>query len=158
MSGGLNDGIENYLTATFGLSNFTTLPRVDVIVASHASYRAANEALPFYERTYLGGPMNLRGLDFGSIVGDQAWRASLELRRPIILLPLREGESIGLGVHVFHDWGAAFAHDAALGDQDTRFSYGGGLHFNFKTRNFRFEWARTDDDETVFVFEDTFHF
>ena len=156
--GGLSDAVENYTTTTLSFSNFATLPVVDVIVAGHASYRAASAALPLHELTFLGGPLTLRGLDFGDDFGDQAWRATLELRRPLLLLPLREGESIGVGVHVFHDWGAAFAHDASLGDQETRFSFGAGAHFNFLSRNFRFEWARNDDWENHFVFEDTFTF
>jgi len=156
--GGLSDGVPSYTTSTVALTNFHTIPVVDVIVAGHASYRAASDRLPIHELTYLGGPMNLRGIDFGSVVGDQAWRASIELRRPILLLPLREGESIGTGVHVFHDWGDAFAFDADPGDNPTRYAFGAGVHFNLLSRNYRFEWVRTDDDETVFVFEDSFSF
>lgn len=158
LRGGLSDAVDGYTTTTLSVSNFNTIPVVDVIVAGHAAYRAASDRVPLHEVTFLGGPMSLRGVDFGSVAGDQAWRASLELRRPLLLLPLREGESIGVGLHVFHDWGAAFAHDASLGDQETRFSYGAGVHFNFLSRNYRFEWARNDDDEDHFVFEDTFTF
>ena len=156
--GGLSDAIDDYTTATLGVSNFATLPAIDLIVAGHASYRAASTALPFFEQTHLGGPMTVRGVDFGEVFGDEAWRASIELRRPIMILPLREGESIGLGAHAFHDWGAAYAHDATIADQPTRFSFGAGLHFNLLSRNFRFEWARNDEWENHFVFEDTFTF
>lgn len=156
--GGLTESLDSYTTTSLSTSGFVTVPKIGVIVGAHAGVRTASAALPVYELSYLGGPMNVRGVDFGASFGDEAWRASLELRRPILLLPLREGESIGLGVHVFHDRGAAFAHDDDFAGRAPRYSTGGGLHFNFKSRNFRFEWARTDDDETVFVFEDTFHF
>ncbi len=156
--GGLDDGIDDYRIASVSLSGFRTLPVVGTVLAVNGAYRTADTALPFYRKNYQGGPMTLRGLDFGSIVGDDAWRASVELRRPLLLLPLREGRTIGVGVHAFHDRGTSWGHDADLADQEVRFGSGLGLHFNFNTRNFRFEWARTDDGDDVFVFEDTFTF
>ena len=156
--GGFTDDTADYAIGTFSISGFAKIPFVDSIFATHGAYRVTNEALPYWERTYLGGPMNVRGIDFGTVPGDEAWRASVELRRPLLLLPLREGRTIGLGVHVFHDWGAAWDQDFEPSDAATRYAFGAGVHFNLNTRNFRFEWARTDGDEDVFVFEDTFSF
>ena len=158
LRGGMSNGVEDYTIGSISLSAFRTLPLVATVLGVNGAFRATDTALPFYQKVYLGGPMSLRGVDFGSLVGDEAWRASVELRRPLLLLPLREGRTIGVGVHAFHDRGTSWAHDADLADQQVRFSSGLGLHFNFNTRNFRFEWARTDDGEDVFVFEDTFTF
>jgi len=102
--------------------------------------------------------MSLRGIDFGTVRGDQSYLATVEWRRPFFVLPLRDGKAIGLGLHVFHDWGQAAPRGVHLTDLQPRWDYGAGVHFNFGARNYRFEWARTDADETVFVFEDRFTF
>jgi outer membrane protein assembly factor BamA len=128
------------------------------IVAGRTRFRIADSDLPFYELSYLGGPMSLRGIDFGTVRGDQSYLSTIEVRRPIFVLALREGRSIGLGVHAFHDWGQAYDRGASLSDLKPRWDYGGGFHFNFGARNFRFEWARTDANESIFVFEDRFTF
>lgn len=128
------------------------------ILSGFSSIRLADSSLPFYERTYLGGPMSLRGVDFGRDRGDEAFRATLELRRPVFVLPLRDGKAIGLGVHAFHDWGKVWEDGQSFSDRAPGWDYGAGAHFNFGTRNYRFEWARTDEGEDFFVFEDRFTF
>lgn len=155
---GFGDDFENrYAVSDLHASAFVPVPYLNT-VGGHVGYRAASDPLPFYERTWMGGPMSVRGIEFGSIEGDEAFRASIEIRRPVAVLPLREGRSIGLGGHVFHDWGKAWEQQESFGDRGIRFSYGAGLHFNLNTSNFRFEWARNDDGDTVFVFEDRFTF
>lgn len=136
---------------------FYSVPYVGIL-GGFTSVRLANDRLPFYERTYLGGPMSLRGVDFGRDRGDEAFRATLELRRPLYVLPLRDGKAIGLGLHAFHDWGKVWDEGESFGDRRPGWDYGAGAHFNFGTRNYRFEWARTDEGDDIFVFEDRFTF
>jgi hemolysin activation/secretion protein len=81
----------------------------------------------------------------------------VEIRRPLFVVPLRAGRSIGLGLHAFSDWGAAWEYDASMSDQRFDNSVGLGAHFNFNTYNYRFEWAH-HDGENFFVFEDHFTF
>ena len=105
LRGGMSNGVVDYTIGSISLSAFRTLPLVATVLGVNGAFRATDTALPFYQKVYLGGPMSLRGVDFGSLVGDEAWRASVELRRPLLLLPLREGRTIGVGVHAFHDRG-----------------------------------------------------
>lgn len=139
------------------LSGFVSVPYLE-IVAGSLRYRGADASLPFYARTYLGGGHNLRGIDFGSVRGDRAYLASLEIRRPLFLFPLREGRTIGIGVHGFADWGKAWDQGSSFDDAPLRNSLGLGIHLNLNTKNFRFEWAHADDGDDVFVFEDEFTF
>ena len=156
--GGLGQGEAAGYTFFEGqLSAFYRLPIVQ-IVGARVWYRTADVSLPLYERTYLGGPSNLRGLDFGSVEGDQSYLATLEVRRPIFLLPLRDGRTVGLGVHAFHDWGKSYEANAPFSSAPLRWSRGIGAHLNLNTKSFRFEWARTDEGDNVFVFEDTLTF
>lgn len=140
-----------------GLSGFAPVPRLGV-VAAHASTRAGSRALPLYERSYLGGPSDLRGVELGSVEGDAHLRASVELRRPFFVVALREGRAVGIGAHLFHDWGKAWEHDAGQDSAPLHRSWGAGLHFNFNRYNFRLEWARTDDGEDHLVLGDSFTF
>lgn len=149
--------LDSYATTTLRASGFYSVPYLEIL-AGHAAYRLTSNPLPLYEQSFFGGPMSVRGVDFGSVRGDDSFRASLEIRRPIAILPLREGRSIGLGVHAFHDWGKAWFHEASFDDVPIRYSYGLGAHFNLNTRNYRFEWAHTDEGDNVFSFEDTFSF
>ncbi len=148
---------QDYALTEIDVRGFHPLPWAGIL-SGRGRLRLADSDLPFYQRSYLGGPMSLRGIDFGGVRGDQSYLSTLELRRPIYVLPLRDGKAIGLGVHLFHDWGQAADRGTSLGDLRPHWDYGGGFHFNFGTRNYRFEWARTDANETVFVFEDQFTF
>lgn len=139
------------------LAAFGQLPILG-IVAGRIGYRAGNETLPFYERSYLGGPANLRGVDFGSVRGDNCFLATLEIRRPVFLLPLDKERAVGFGFHAFHDRGAAWHYGSSFEEAPIRYSSGLGVHLNICTKNLRFEWARTDEGEDVFVFEDSFTF
>lgn len=155
---GFGDDFETpYTLHDLRASGFVRVPYLRTL-GGHVGYRGTSAALPFYERTWFGGPMDLRGLAFGSVEGDESFRATIEVRRPVAVLPLREGRSIGLGAHVFHDWGKAWEQGESFDDRSIRYSYGAGLHFNLNTSNFRFEWARNDDGDVVFVFEDRFTF
>lgn len=152
----LSDEFENYSTIDLSLAAFAPVPWLHTIGA-YVTERIAPDPLPWYERTYFGGPMDLRGVEFGSDRGDEHLRASIEVRRPVFVVPLRGGRSIGLGAHAFSDWGAAWETDRNIGDQQFSHSFGLGAHFNFNTYNYRFEWARVGD-ENFFVFEDHFTF
>ncbi len=154
---GLGSDFGSYSFTDLTLSAFAEVPWLRV-AAGNLQARLAQDALPLYERAYVGGPMSVRGVDFGVVSGDQSLLASLELRRSIAILPLREGRSIGLGVHAFHDWGKAWDEGESFDAADLRWSYGLGVHFNLNTRNYRIEWAHTDDGDEVWTFEDRFRF
>lgn len=147
---------QDWSTVDLNLSAFVPLPLLHTI-GGFVTHRTASNPLPWYERTYFGGPEDLRGVAFGSRRGDERLRASVEVRRPVFVVPLRAGRSIGLGLHAFSDWGAAWEYDESISDQQFDNSFGLGAHFNFNTYNYRFEWAR-HDGENFFVFEDHFTF
>jgi outer membrane protein assembly factor BamA len=154
---GAPDAYDDYWsTFDLTLKGFVPIPLIHTL-GGMVTRRWASEPLPWYERTYYGGPEDLRGVPFGSDRGDERLRASIEIRRPLLIVPLRGGRSIGLGLHAFHDWGTAWAYDESLSDQKLDGSYGLGAHFNFNTYNYRFEWARFDG-ENFFIFEDHFTF
>lgn len=152
----LSDGYDPWTTVDLSLTAFVPVPWIHTI-GGFVTHRIAADRLPWYERTFYGGPEDLRGVEFGSQRGDERLRASVEIRRPLFVVPLRAGRSIGLGVHGFSDWGAAWEYDESMSDQKFQNSFGLGAHFNFNTYNYRFEWARFGD-ENFFVFEDHFTF
>jgi outer membrane protein assembly factor BamA len=143
-------------TLDLSLAAFVPVP-VLTTIGGIVTHRTASTSLPWYERTYFGGPEDLRGIAFGSDRGDEHLRASVEIRRPLFVVPLRGGRSIGLGLHAFTDLGAAWEYDESIGDQRFDQSFGLGAHFNFNTYNYRFEWA-VHEGESFFVFEDHFTF
>ncbi|RKZ13397.1 hypothetical protein DRQ53_00535 [bacterium] len=151
-----NGDFNDWSTVDLSLATFVPLPWIHTI-GGYVTRRFASDPLPWYERSYFGGPDDLRGVPFASRRGDEHIRASLEIRRPLFVVPLRAGRSIGLGLHAFSDWGAAWEHDEHLSDQKLANSFGAGAHFNFNTYNYRFEWAHHDGENT-FVFEDHFTF
>ena len=138
-------------------SAFANVPIVDIL-CGRISYRFGGQALPIYERGQLGGPGDQRALDFGALDGDATILGTLEVRRPLFLLPLREGRAVGLGLHAFHDWGKAFEHGAGFDSAPVWRGFGAGLHVNLNTLNLRFEWAQDESGENRFVFEDSFTF
>jgi outer membrane protein assembly factor BamA len=136
---------------------FANLPWIDVI-GGHIGYRFGGQRLPVYERGQLGGPGDLRAAEFGALDGDATILAAIEIRRPLFLLPLRDGRAVGLGLHAFHDWGKAFDHGAGFDSAPVWRGFGAGLHVNLNTLNLRFEWAQDEAGENRFVFEDSFTF
>ena len=153
---GSND-LDSYLYYDLHLAGFQKLPVVGIL-ASRVSYRGADSPLPVYERSYLGGPHDIRGVDFSSVRGDENFLATIELRHPIVMIPLREGRAVGVGVHGFVDWGTAWEQAQSIGDVDMRSSGGVGLHINLNTYNLRFEWVFSDHDGNSFIFADEFTF
>jgi outer membrane protein assembly factor BamA len=133
-------------------------PHRRAILAGRVRWQGASDPLPFYERIYLGGPGDLRGIDFGSIRGDEMLLATLEVRLPVRVVPLERGAALGAGVHAFRDWGKAWGADRGSGDVPWHRSWGLGVHFVLGTYQLRFEWARAEDRRSVFQFEDYFTF
>lgn len=152
----VSNDYSDWTTIDVSAAGFVPVPWLHTI-GGLVTRRFAPDPLPWYERTYYGGPDDLRGVAFASDRGDERIRASLEIRRPLFVVPLRAGRSIGLGLHTFADWGTAWEHGEHLSDQRLDHSFGAGAHFNFNTYNYRFEWAR-HGDENFFVFEDHFTF
>jgi outer membrane protein assembly factor BamA len=154
--GAPSGAFEDWNTLDLTLGAFVPVPLLTTL-GGFVTHRTASTSLPWYERTYFGGPDDLRGIAFASRRGDEHLRASVEIRRPLFVVPLRAGRSIGLGLHAFSDWGAAWEYDQSISDQRFDNSFGLGAHFNFNTYNYRFEWA-VHDGESFFVFEDHFTF
>jgi outer membrane protein assembly factor BamA len=96
------------------------------VLVVHALREDANEALPPYLRSILGGWWTLRGFETGFLSGDTLVSASLEYRVPIGS-PLRLGK---LGVSAFADWGTAYEHDQSLRDQPIYRGVGGTAWFS----------------------------
>ncbi len=155
--GGVGGDLKAYSYYDFLLAGFIPVPKVGIL-AGRVTHRATSEPLPVYERSYLGGPEDVRGIEFSSLRGDRHFIASVELRRPIFLVPLREGRAVGFGVHGFADWGQAWNHDVDMDAVKLRYSGGVGLHFNLNTYNLRFEFAWSDHDGNSFQFADSFNF
>jgi outer membrane protein assembly factor BamA len=152
-----SDKLSSYSYFDLSLAGYQAVPYLGIL-ASRVSYRGTSDSLPVYERSYLGGPGNIRGVDFSSVRGDENFLATIELRRPIFLVPLREGRAVGLGFHAFIDWGTAWEAAQSLSDANMRHSGGVGLHLNLNTYNLRFEWAFSDHDGNSFIFADRFTF
>ena len=90
------------------------------VLVARARRDAANHALPPYLKFLLGGDSTLRGFEPGAFAGDVRVTGSLELR-----VPVSSALSAGkVGVSVFVDAGAAYAHGLAFRDQPLR--TGGG--------------------------------
>ena len=138
------------------LSGFKSVPYLGIL-AGRAQYKGADGDIPDWGRSYYGGPETIRGVKFGTVRGDEAFLGTIEIRKPIFLVPLRRGRAVGFGVHGFADWGTTWDVDFTIDDAVMRSTYGLGLHFNLNTHNYRFEWAWGDDDNG-FVFEDSFNF
>lgn len=155
--GSVGGDLDSYTYYDLHLAGFTSVPKVGIL-AGRVTHRGTSDALPVYERSYLGGPEDVRGIEFSSLRGDRHFIATVELRRPIFLVPLREGRAVGLGVHGFGDWGQAWDHDFDTSKVRMRYSGGVGVHLNLNTYNLRFEWAWTDHDGNAFQFADSFNF
>lgn len=155
--GSVGGDLDSYAFYDLFLAGYQSVPKLGIL-AGRVSYRGTTDPLPVYERSYLGGPSTVRGVEFSSLRGDRNFLATIELRRPIFLVPLREGRAVGLGVHGFFDWGQAWNHDVSTSDIKLRYAGGVGLHINLNTYNLRFEWAWSDHDGNSFVFADSFNF
>lgn len=130
----------------------------DAVVGARGAFRGGLGRLPAYEQFYLGGAHDLRGLPFGDERGDAGWLATVEIRRPFLLVPLPGDRLVGFGLHLFHDLGRAWDHGENPADLKPRHATGLGIHIMASRWNFRCEWARGDDREWRFMFEDQFTF
>ncbi len=155
--GGLSGEVSSYSYVDLLLAGYQAVPYLGVL-ASRVSYRGTDDSLPVYERSYLGGPEDIRGVEFSSVRGDENFLATIEIRHPVFLVPLRDGRAVGLGFHAFVDWGTAWEAAQSIKDADMRHSGGIGLHINLNTYNLRFEWAFSDHDGNSFIFADQFTF
>jgi outer membrane protein assembly factor BamA len=127
------------------------------ILALHAWGRVVNNPVPFEDRSYWGGPETLRGYDYASLEGEDGYLLSLEYRWPLFLMPIsHSGRVIGIGLHLFADAGDTWYDGDEPGA--ARVGWGGGVHLNISSRQFRFEVARTEEGDTAFQFADAFNF
>ncbi len=129
----------------------------DHIIALRGWGRRVDGPLPIEHCLYFGGPQSVRGTAWASREGEEGYLLSLEYRLPLFLMPISpNGELVGVGLHLFTDAGDSWFD----GDEAGRAmqSWGAGIHLNLSTNQFRFEVARTEDDETSFEFFDVFNF
>jgi outer membrane protein assembly factor BamA len=149
-------GFDSYTEGIADLRQFFPLPWKHIL-ALRAWGRLVDSPLPFEDRLYWGGPESIRGYDYASLEGEEGYLLTAEYRWPMFLMPISpNGRVIGIGVHLFTDTGDAWYEGDDPGD--VRWSWGGGVHLNVSTLQFRFEVARTEEGDTVFQFEDTFNF
>jgi len=137
-----------YQLYRFDAAGFWSLPILEVI-GGRLGYSMGGQRLPVYERRYLGGPGDLRGVDFGSLEGDRAYIASLEIRRSLLEFP-----RFHLGLQLFHDWGKAYDHGSEFSEAPLLRGFGFGTHLNIRSRVLRVDWA-WDEDGDMRVFAET---
>lgn len=146
----------SYTVTTADLRQFVPLYG-DHILALRAWGRRVDGPLPLEDRLYWGGPETLRGYGYARFEGEEGYLLTCEYRWPLFLMPISpNGQVIGIGIHFFADAGDTWFEGRDAGD--ARFSWGAGIHFNVATLQFRFEYARTEDGDSVFQFADTFNF
>lgn len=95
------------------------------VLALQAVREDANQPLPRYLRSLLGGWSSLRGFEAGTFTGDTLVSESAELRIPLTS-PLNIGK---VGVSVFVEAGKAYDHGQRYRDQPLHRSVGGSLWF-----------------------------
>lgn len=95
------------------------------VLAGQIYYSGTDEALPDYERPFLGGATTLRGHEPGAFIGDNIATASLELRLPLNSLrsPYRAG------IDIFLDSGTVYDHGKSIGNAKFRHGTGVGAFF-----------------------------
>jgi outer membrane protein assembly factor BamA len=149
-------GFASYTELAADLRQFVPLPWRHVL-ALRAYGRRVDRPVPLEDRLYWGGPETIRGYDYAVHEGDEGYLLSCEYRWPLFLMPISaNGRVIGFGLHLFGDAGADWEDGASSGD--ALVSWGAGVHLNLSTLQLRFEFARTEDGDTVFQFADTFNF
>jgi outer membrane protein assembly factor BamA len=157
---GLDEG-DRYDLYDAGVASFLD-PLWGIVLGARVAWRGASEPLPVYARTYFSGLSDVRGIEDGSVHGDEHFLASAEARWPALEIPLPQDDGtidlLVIGLHGFHDWGKAWRYGAAFDDERVQRSYGLGLHVAMKDAALRLEWARTADGENRFVFGDSFTF
>jgi hypothetical protein len=119
------------------------LPGQAVLVA-RVQHAGVADALPEFERPWLGGTATLRGFRAGYRYGDQLAAGSLELRVPFTS-PLRVGR---FGVAVFADRGAVYASGARLRSADYDTGVGAGLFVTLPALSLRADVAHGLDAGT----------
>lgn len=95
------------------------------VLVIHALREDADQPLPPYLRSILGGWWTLRGFETGFMTGDTLVSGSLEYRVPLVS-PRRIGK---LGVSAFSDWGTAYDHGQSLSNQTIYNGVGGSVWF-----------------------------
>jgi len=146
----------SYHQLTADLRQFLPTPWQHIL-ALHAFGRRVSRSTPLEDRLFWGGEETIRGYGFASLEGEEGYLLSIEYRWPLFLVPLSvEGQILGVGLHLFADAGDTWYH----GDDPGRLrsSWGGGVHLNLLSSQFRFEYARTADGIEAFQFGDTFNF
>lgn len=120
-----------------------------------------DDALPVYERFYLGGLRSIRGFDYGKISpkdpetgerigGDKMWYTNFEYIFPLLA-------EQGLNGVAFFDMGYVFDDDEDWGFDELKKSAGVGIRWNSPMGPLRLEWGynldpEDDEDESVWDF------
>lgn len=132
------------------VAGFIPLP-TGSIFCQRFTYRGGNQSLPFYQKSYLGGDYDLRGLGAGALRGDKSVMATLELRHPVLTLPLDKKTQLNIGAHAFSDWGKTWDHNQTFADIDFSNTWGLGLHFSAGNGTLRMEWLWAETGYKEFI-------
>lgn len=136
---------------------YLNLPGRTHILALRAWGRRVDGPTNIDDALFFGGPETVRGYRYASREGENGYLLSVEYRLPLFLMKLSpDGETLGLGFHLFGDAGDAWFDGAAA--QVAQMSYGAGTHLNLDTWQLRFEAARTKEGRWQFEFMDKFNF
>ncbi|MDH3196725.1 MAG: BamA/TamA family outer membrane protein [Candidatus Krumholzibacteria bacterium] len=127
-----------------------------VLAAQARAVVRDGDAIPIYRREHVGGGLTLRGYDYGAFDGDNALHGGAELRVPLNFSRERPLEDIllGLEVHAFADFGAAWNGPEPLEGERLRGGYGvGAAILNRQVRGLRFDYGWPRDGDGRFHFE-----
>ena len=116
---------------------YVGLPLASVVIV-RVTQSVADDALPGYEQSVLGGEESVRGFRPGYAADDNLLVGSAEWRVPFSS-PLSFGK---VGAALFIDSGAVYPHGTNFGDADRKTGVGGGLFLNATFFNFKLDAAR----------------
>jgi len=145
----------SFVSVTGDLRQYLHLPWNHVL-ALHAWGRRVDGHVPPEDMLWWGGAETIRGLDYGSLAGDEGYLLSAEYRWPLFLMPITpDGRVVGVGLHAFFDMGNDWFEG---GGRPPLTSYGAGVHLGISDHQFRFELAHPEHGKITFQFMDIFNF
>ena len=145
----------SFTSVTGDLRQFLHLPW-DHVLALRAWGRRVDGHLPPEAMLWWGGVETIRGLDYGSLPGEEGYLLTAEYRAPLFLMPLTaDGRVVGVGFHAFADLGADWFDGR---ERPPLSSYGAGVHIAVSDHQFRFEVAFPEHGDATFQFMDRFNF